>query len=148
MDAWTIYWILKLDVLGDLCVGTCILSFVSIIGSAYTFFYWKSRKPYYPNEKVEGDGASEYFTEMKGLLLSGSKKCLIVCIILFFVSLLPAALLPTTEQACVIYVLPKIANNEHVQEIPNNISKLVNEKLAEWIDDIRGIKTEVKVKTE
>lgn len=148
MDGWTIYWILKLDVLGNLCIATCILSLISIVVSAGTFLYWKPKRPYYPNEKVEGGGASESFTEMKNLFLSGSKKCLIACIILFLVSFPPATFLPSTQQACVIYVLPKIANNEHVQEIPNNVSKLVNEKLAEWIDDMKGVKTKVKVKTE
>ena len=140
MDGWTIYWILKLDILGNLCTSTCIFSFISIIASACTFLYWKPKKPYYEDEKAEDGGASEHFTEMKGLFLNGSKKCLIACIILFFISLPPATFLPTTKQACVIYVLPKIANNKHVQQIPNNISKLVNEKLVEWIDDVRGIK--------
>jgi hypothetical protein len=140
MDGWTIYWILKLDVLGDLCVATCMLSFISIAASACIFLYWKQKRPYYRYEKTENGNATEHFTETKRLVLSYSKRCLIACIILFFVSLPPATFLPTTKQACVIYVLPKITNNTHVQEIPNNISKLVNEKLVEWIDDVRGIK--------
>lgn len=146
MNTWTIYWILKLDVLGDTCITVCMFSLISIVASVCISLYWKQRKPYYERERKEDGSASEHFVEIKELFLSISKKCFIACIILFFVSFPLAMFLPTTQQACVIYVLPKIANNEHIQEIPNNVSKLMNEKLAEWIDDMKGTKVEVEIK--
>lgn len=146
MDGWTIYWILKLDILVNLCVTTCVFSFMGIVTSIGAFLYWKPKKPYYRNEVTEDGNPTEQFTSIKSSILNISKKCLVGCIILFFISFPFAVFMPTTKQACVIYVLPKIADNKHVQEIPNNISKLVNEKLVEWIDDIRGVKETVNLK--
>ena len=146
MDIWTIYWVLKLDTLGGLCVVICILSFIGTIASTIFFLYWKPKRPIYKREGTE-ENPSEHFLEIKKDALSISRKCIIACIILFFISFPLATFLPSTQQACVIYVLPKIANNEYVQKMPNNISKLVSEKLAEWIDDVKGIKAEIKTET-
>ena len=44
--------------------------------------------------------------------------------------------IPTVRTIAAIYLLPKIANNEDVQQIPANTAKLLNEKLQEWIDGL------------
>lgn len=43
--------------------------------------------------------------------------------------------IPTTKEAAVIYLLPKIANNEQVQKVPENFVKLLNTKMEAWIAD-------------
>lgn len=42
---------------------------------------------------------------------------------------------PTTNQFAVIYLLPKIANNEQVQKVPENFVNLLNTKMEAWIAD-------------
>ena len=48
------------------------------------------------------------------------------------------AFLPSTAEACAIYLIPKIANNEQVQKIPENALRLLNAKFEEWIDEQIG----------
>ena len=48
------------------------------------------------------------------------------------------AFIPSTKEACAIYLIPKIANNEQVQKIPENALRLLNAKLEEWIDEQIG----------
>jgi hypothetical protein len=55
-----------------------------------------------------------------------------------------ACLIPTTEEMAAIYLLPKIANNEQVQQVPDKAMQLLNGKLDEWIADVRGEKKEKK----
>lgn len=142
MSAWIIYWILQLDVLVNVCIAGSVFSAIGIIGAAITFFYWKEKIPIYGREGTETE-PSEYFIKIKKTVLEVSKKGLILFIILFCFAFPATVFLPTTKQACVIYLLPQIANNENMQKIPNNISDLMNKKLEQWIDDMRG-----KVKTE
>ena len=41
--------------------------------------------------------------------------------------------IPTTKEACAIYLIPKIANNESVQEIGIDIKTLARE----WLEELR-----------
>lgn len=50
--------------------------------------------------------------------------------------LVVVAFTPTTKQAAVIYMLPKIVKNEDVKEIPGNFVKVFNGKMKEWIDEM------------
>ena len=62
------------------------------------------------------------------------KHIAIVCGIAFVMSLLMAAV-PTANQFAAIYLIPKIANNESVQHIPDKALKVLKGKLDEWIDE-------------
>jgi len=53
---------------------------------------------------------------------------------LFFILL--ACLTPTTKEMVAIYAIPKIINNEQIQEMPVNVAELVNNKLKEWMKDV------------
>jgi len=56
---------------------------------------------------------------------------LLVCVvILWFIRLI----LPTTNNAVVIYLLPKIANNEHIPKMPGKIVEFLNRKFDEWLE--------------
>ena len=55
--------------------------------------------------------------------------------VLFLVSV---TFIPSTKEACAIYLIPKIANNEDVQKIPANVAKILNAQLEEWIDEQFG----------
>lgn len=68
----------------------------------------------------------------------GTKAATVVSIyfcIFSFISALGACFVPTTKEMAAIYIIPKIANNKDVGEIPANTAKLLNTKLTEWISD-------------
>jgi hypothetical protein len=46
---------------------------------------------------------------------------------------------PTLKEAAVIYLLPKVVNNEQVQELPENALKLLNGKMNQWMDEQLGL---------
>jgi hypothetical protein len=54
-----------------------------------------------------------------------------------FIFIILANLLPTTKEAAVIYVVPKIVNvvtaNKEIQKLPNNILQLANA----WIEELK-----------
>lgn len=64
----------------------------------------------------------------KNTLLKMLKYCLPISI----VTLLLAVYLPSTKEAAIIYVLPKIINNSGIQAIPDKIINLSNE----WLDEL------------
>ena len=65
-------------------------------------------------------------------------KALRPTIYFFFISLMGLTFIPSTKEACAIYLIPKVVNNEEVQKVPNNALKLLNAKLEEWIDEQIG----------
>jgi hypothetical protein len=48
-------------------------------------------------------------------------------------SLIVAKLLPSTQEMAIIYVVPKVINNQGVQDIPDKLVRLS----SEWIDAMR-----------
>ena len=46
-----------------------------------------------------------------------------------------AMAVPTTEEAAVIWLLPKVINNEQVQQVPEKALKLLNQKMDKWLED-------------
>lgn len=55
------------------------------------------------------------------------------------------SLIPTTKQMAIIYVVPKVANNEDIQKIPKNVLTFINKYLEESIgDEMDKIKGEIK----
>ena len=46
-----------------------------------------------------------------------------------------AALCPSTKEMAAIYLIPKIANNQHIQQIPDKALTVLEKYLDEWIKD-------------
>ena len=46
-----------------------------------------------------------------------------------------AAVTPTTKQAAVIWLLPKVVNNEQVQAVPEKALRLLNQQMDQWLED-------------
>ena len=44
--------------------------------------------------------------------------------------------IPSSKTIAAVYLVPRIAENEQLQEIPNKALKLLNGKLDEWIEGI------------
>ena len=62
------------------------------------------------------------------------KKWLKRAVVTGLVAILVLAFVPNTKQAAVIYLLPKIANNEQVQKLPDNALKLLNAKMEQYLN--------------
>lgn len=67
-----------------------------------------------------------------------AKKAFKVALTTLMISAIITVFIPTTKEAAAIYLIPKIANNEDVQKMPDNVAKILNSKLEEWIDDTVG----------
>ena len=121
ISPWTIYWITRLDSIQAGCgivliVGMIVAFFLGIGAILITI-------------ESEWDGCWPVYKAVIRWML-------IICV--------PAMLIgvatPSTKQAVAIYLIPKIANNEQIQQVPENALRLLNSKLEEWIQDsiIRG----------
>ena len=112
---WEVYWITRLDSVHGFFIGLFAVSFV-MMGMCGSFIMM---------EQLWNDED----------IWPSIKKKYTIGIIIPLVAIFLATLTPSTKEACVIYLIPKIANNEQVQKIPNNFAKLLNTKMEEWIND-------------
>ena len=62
-----------------------------------------------------------------------SLRCLIVFAVFGTFSMLINTIIPSTKEAAVILVTPKIINNEDVKKIPAKVAVLANE----WLEELR-----------
>lgn len=120
ITSWDIYWITRLD---SVCMFLIAIGFVLLM--LIIFF------PLIAEVALELEKQSIVKCE---LLLSAS--LLLVCLCGVFV--------PSTKEFAAIYLIPKIANNEQMQKIPDNAAKLLNVKMEEWIKDTIKDKKEDK----
>jgi predicted membrane protein len=128
ITSWDIYWITRLDGINvalSVIIGWVIAA--SIIGGVgyYTWIF----------DSCLGD-KERHWKRYKMLAVS------LISLIMVLITLL--LLTPTTKEAAAIYLVPKIANNEQVQKLPDNAMKLLNGKLEEWVSDFDEKKGESK----
>lgn len=117
ITAWDIYWVSMLDSFGR-GAFVCFIAFGLL---AWLFIYV---------------GCEE---ESKPLQISG-----FCCVFFAFLMLAICMFIPTTKTAVAMYAVPKIANNQEIQQIPPNFAKLINKKLQEWMEDVDIIPKEEK----
>ena len=118
-----IYWITRMDyiqtalfVLGGIITGLAGISFVvSAICCARNVIHGD-------------DDAKRMMVVSKKTLLTS-----IVCGLVFGSILLSACFVPSTKEMCAIKIIPKIVNNEEVQELPNKVVELANE----WLEELK-----------
>lgn len=120
MSKWDIYWITRLDHLGEM-LGICyVIIIISIVVVAITLFIQVNNADY-------------------SLLAPRTWAILKYLLILFFINSL-GYLLPTTKEMAAIIILPKLSQNETLQQLPDNILNLANE----WIKELSPKKGEEK----
>lgn len=109
-----IYWITRLD---GFCAAFEILAFVCgiLLAIAVIFFIFNRVEENEEHYKV-------------------TATCLGIIVPVFLFFIFASVMTPNTKQAVAIYAIPKIANNEDMQEIPANTAKFLNEKLKDWIE--------------
>jgi len=111
ITGWEIYWITRLDAICMFLVigGTCAVICSPLVSMALDDFFDVER------EKRMRIAATTFFAGIAFLAAS--------------------VLIPTTNQAVAIYMVPKIANNEQMQKLPDNAMKFLNTKFEAWIDE-------------
>lgn len=109
MTGWEIYWFTRLDAIHRFFVITLIVLSIAIPSVGMM-------------AHMEG-----FWGKVRKWIFAG--------LIIAVISGLGLMFIPTTKEAAVIYLLPKIANNEQVQKVPENFVKLLNTKMEEWMKD-------------
>jgi len=109
-----IYWITRLDVFNNVAQFLCFVSLVLFVLGAITWWMYKE------------DGSDQESINM----YAKSCKTLFAA---FLVTTLVWSFIPTTKEFAVIYLAPKVINNEQVQKLPDNFVKLLNTKMEQWM---------------
>jgi Mn2+/Fe2+ NRAMP family transporter len=122
ITSWDIYWITRLD-----NIVACAISF-SIVGGFAAII------------------AAIFIPILADCIgISGKawkiiKKVVKIFIPIYIVAFIIAISCPSSKEFVAIMFIPKIANNEQVQQVPENVLKLISSKLHEWLADIEGFK--------
>ena len=121
ISPWTIYWITRLDALRDVLQS---ISALSVIIAAVTLFFMVMIKI---DESWDewGKFCTAFF---------------IPSLILLIISGIGYVAMPSTKEACAIYIIPKIVNNEQVQQVPENALKFLSSQLEEWVREAAPVK--------
>lgn len=121
ITAWQIYLITRLDAL--IGVSVVILIFTGLV-IIVTLVKWQTYSDNYD------------WKDNKENLVPIFKKWLKIEFALLIMSLFVIVTIPSSKEAAAILIIPKIANNEHVQNIPNKTLELVEKQLDQWIQNI------------
>lgn len=127
ITSWQIYWITRLDGLVTISVAASMLLSIAVVSllTATIVTYVSSN---------DDNWSESYRTRNRKYFILWRKICLI-SVPFLIISVLSANMIPTTKEFAAIYMIPKIANNEQVQKVPDNALKLLNSKLEQWISE-------------
>lgn len=109
-----IYWITRLN---GLITVLAIIGSMLIVAGIVLIISWY---------------ADWYHNEDRAIFRKRVKRP-VLPIIIGMLMIFSIAFVPTTRQMCIIKILPLIANNEQVQELPNKIVELAND----WLDELK-----------
>lgn len=121
ITSWDIYWITRMDSLND---------FFSIFGIGSLVFFlallsWSG--PLAIDGVYDSNKREEYWRLYRKSMIWGVSFGVIFTFLSLFI--------PTTKEVAAIYIIPKVANNEQVQKLPDNAMKLLNAKFDQWVDE-------------
>lgn len=120
------YWLLKLD---DIRASLTTFIFIfSLITSGAVILFISAKMDY---------RAPEQLSRL-------SRRLIIIFLPLLIIVIGLKLFLPSTTQMAAIIVVPKVVNNEKVQQIPEKILDLANQKLDSLIKPINKIKESTK----
>ena len=111
-----IYWITRFDDIKSYGGLIFTVSGMALVISIMTLIFLKLG-----NAK----GGNNYETSIVG-------KCFILISLIFLISSMSILFIPTTRQACAMYVVPKIANNEKAQDIGKEFYDLA----LDWMKEL------------
>ena len=110
ITSWDIYWITRLDAIYAMLVIVLIVVVLAMIFLPMI-------------ADIAFDAGTRTIAKLE-----------IIGFVIFVVALSMLTFIPSTREAAAIYLIPKIANNEQMQKIPDNAAKLLNAKMEQWID--------------
>ena len=116
ISSWMIYGMI---VLGNLGIIGVIFGIISLTALFFAVIYYVIEISDFPDKDN---------VKAAKLLIN---RLIIASVVLWLL----AALCPSTKEMAAIYLIPKIANNEQVQQIPNKALTVLNKYLDEWIKD-------------
>ena len=114
MTSWFIYWMIIIGRLHELFIAAAILS-------AFAILTWEL----VVIVECANNDDKEYANKKKLLPVKFS------FIILLFIIL--AVLTPKLDEIAAIYLIPKMVNNESIQEIPEKALDLLEIQIDKWI---------------
>ena len=119
MDAWTLYWITRLDNINNFGhVLTVMGPMFAVVVLVLLVLAAVTKGP-------------EYVTQRQWILTGIGWG---LCAFVSFLGILVLIFVPTTKEMAVIYTLPKIVNNENVQEEAGEIYALAKEWLKQQVE--------------
>ncbi len=120
MTSWEMYWLTRMDSLITGLVIVCIITgtfvLVSLLAGMIKQF----------------DFGEKEFNDFVIKIKKPFKWC---CVLLIF-SILGMMFIPTTKEMAVITYVPKVLNNEKVQELPSNLVDAANTWLKNATKDV------------
>jgi len=114
MSHWMIYWWIKLDDLQNASSIFMLLLTIALVALTIAWFINKANK-----NPVWKTIRNFWFIVMP------------LCVCFLFL----AIFLPSTKQFAVIYLTPKVVNNEDVRELAGDGMKVMKHKLQQWLDE-------------
>ncbi len=124
ISPWTIYWITRLDAVGNL-LGACATVLLTVAA-----FCIAARIVEHINRGNEGTGAT-----IPDALYSLMKRCSAGCLAAGMLCVVGAVLTPTTKQMAAIYLIPAIANNEQIQAEASELYDLAKDYLKSQTEE-------------
>lgn len=140
-DLWFLF---SLDSIKQFLTSEGVLTFTSLGLSLFTLALFVIRFIYMADESEVSKTLADF---CKNNIMKFLK---ITVFLILFVNFLTfvGKILPTTKQMAAIIVIPKIINNEKIQQIPEKFLDLGNSYLDEWIDEFNKRKEEKKEQLE
>lgn len=130
----TIYWITRLDPIREAMLYPAVL--LSILGSIGAVLITIACISHQSDQEKKPPDIRDKWRWKDTLIL-----CLIYLIpLLGFTLAFGRVFIPTTKEMCAIKIIPAIAQNEEVQEMPDKLVGLAND----WIDELRPKKGDSK----
>ena len=120
MSPFIVYLVLMLDGLVGVLIGLSIVSYIVFLAGCFCIVC------------IETDSCSN---ETEEVWCAFCKKHIIkIFFTTLFLSIVTIAT-PSTKQMCSIYLIPKIVNNERVQNIGDKSLTVIKNKFEEWLNE-------------
>jgi hypothetical protein len=125
MSTFALYFILILDNIRNMFILLLVLGCIGLV--VYTIAYYVN----FYQSKEDNDKTCE-------ALLVPVTRSLKIFVSVCIVSTLVLSFLPSTKQMAVIYLVPKIVNNEQVQNIAGTSLKILEGYTQKYLDELAG----------
>jgi len=144
-----LYLLIKLDAIILLAKWFMVPSFALAILALLTWIVlWIIPHSYATGDEYEfgntpSDDKIKDCKAMCGGLRRPVFKVLLLAMLIWLPFRLIASLLPSTREMAIIYVVPKVTNNQSVQQLPDKLLRLS----SEWLEELRPENVKESVKT-